>query len=173
MQLDAIAQRYADALYQWAQDANKLNDVADELDQLNAGFPPELYDVMNNPSVVNQNKVNVLASLHDKLSAPVRNLLFLLLEHQRFSAFPEVVTQYHQMVNTSQGKVEGVLYTAAPVDASILADVANGAKHFFNVQDIHLTNTVNPELLGGAQLQVGDQRIDGSYLTQLNQLKVS
>lgn len=174
MQRDAIAllvsQRYAEALYQWAQEENAIPKVSEELAVFADAFDDNFYAVMANPSVTLTEKLDLVSAIGEKASVAVKNLLALLAEHQRLPVFPEVVGQYNALVDQAAGKVRGTLFTATKVDQAVLDQVANAAKTRFGYTAVELVNQVHPELLGGAQLQIGDQRIDGSYLSQLNQL---
>lgn len=173
MQLDAIAQRYADALFHWAKEERATAAVQAELITLQEAFEgvsAQFYGMMANPSVLPKDKQALLADISKNASVAVKNLLALLVEHNRMQAFPEVVTQYQQLVDASENRVRGTLVTASAVQSDTLESVAQQVKNQFGYAEVVLTNAIQPELLGGAQLQLGDRRIDGSYLSQLNQL---
>ncbi len=173
MPTDAISHRYADALVQWATESNRLDDVMAQLTTVNTVFDElgdGLYDVLSNPSLDASQKFDLLNAALTGADEAVKNLLFLLIEHQRIRLFPAVVADVQAMVDDKQGRVRGTLTTAAPVDPAVLAKVTDAMKARYGYTEVLLETVVDSRILGGAALQFGDRRIDGTFLSQLQQM---
>ncbi|MFN8614395.1 MAG: ATP synthase F1 subunit delta [Vampirovibrionales bacterium] len=171
--MSTIANRYADALFTWCQEAEaslpntltELQTIAEVLHQ-----DPKCLAYFADPGIPQSQKLTLVMEAFQSAQPAIRNALALLTEHQRLDLLPELVEQFEKQLDAQSRRVRGVLTSAAPVSEKVLEQVAQAAKHRLGADDVLLDNVVDPSLLGGASLQVGDVRLDGSFATQLQHL---
>lgn len=102
-------------------------------------------------------------------ASPGGNFLRLLVEKQRLGALPDIATRFEALRAEAENTLEVTLTTAAPVSAEQCARIEGSLRQRFGRQ-IRLTVHHDPQLIGGARLQVGDRVIDGSVRTGLDKL---
>lgn len=171
-QQNPIASRYAEALFEWATEEGASSNTLSALMELEQVFDgiDNLYVVMSNPTMARDAKHGMFADALKSVSPAVLNMIQLLIEHDRFVLFPDVVSTFQTLVDKQEKRARGEVITATPIDDALLNTIAEQLKKTAGFEEVHLTNMVNPDLLGGAVLQLGDQRVDGSFASQLNKL---
>lgn len=101
--------------------------------------------------------------------SPGANFLKLLVEKQRLGALPDIAARFQVLKAEAENTLEVTLTTATGVTAEQQARIEESLKKRFGRQ-IRLTVQQDPQLIGGARLQVGDRVIDGSVRTGLDKL---
>jgi F-type H+-transporting ATPase subunit delta len=109
------------------------------------------------------------APLRDGARSPGANLLRVLAENQRLSVLPDVSARYEVLKAEAENTLEVTLASASPVSDEQRARMEDALRKRFGRQ-VRLAVEVDPALIGGARLQVGDRVIDGSVRTGLDKL---
>lgn len=174
-QHNPIAGRYAEALFEWVQSEQSPADMLSILQQLQQVFADTdgLYDVMANPTMARDSKHAMFSDALQSVPSAVTNLIQLLIEHDRFGLYPDVVGVFQTLVDKQDKRARGEVITATPISDVLLDTIADKLKASAGFNEVFLVNTVDPNVLGGAVLQLGDQRVDGSFSSQLKQLLVA
>jgi len=97
------------------------------------------------------------------------NFLKLLVENRRLGALPDIVRRFEELKAEAENTLEVTLTTASAVGDEQRARLADTLKKRFG-RDIRLTVELDPGLIGGARLKVGDRVIDGTVRTGLDKL---
>ncbi|HWQ24482.1 MAG TPA: ATP synthase F1 subunit delta [Gaiellaceae bacterium] len=169
----AIAQRmYARALFEAAQEAGRLDRVADDLRALAAALEdvPALAAFLANPQVDPQGKATVLEEVAADADELVRNFLRLVAEKGRAAELPEMARELEALVAQAQNRLAVELTTAHELsdeDAEAIVRAIEAATG----RTVEATCSVDPELIGGIVLQVGSFRADGSVRGRLERLR--
>ena len=173
-ELATIARPYAEALFKSAGQGNP-RELADQLDALGQiASLPELRQFADNPKVEPGAVYDVISgSLKVVTLAPqVQNLLRAVIENGRLAALPEVAAQYRSLVNAQSGVSDATVYSAFPIDGAQLNDVVASLQKRFN-RKLNATVVVEPGLIGGIRVVVGDEVLDTSVKARLEQMKVA
>ena len=172
-ELATIARPYAEALFK-ASDATSAPALAGEIQSLAAvAGDAQLRQFASDPKVTAQQVLDLIGSvLKAPLSAPAKNLLQLALENDRLAALPEVATQFQALVNERSGVSDAVVYSAYPIEPAQLADVKAMLEKRF-ARKLNATVVVQPELIGGIRVVVGDEVLDTSVKARLEQMKAA
>jgi len=131
-----------------------------------------LREVFEDPSVPAAQKIAVIDQMKAKLGlAPqVRNLLAVLVDHNRIGALHEVVAEYHRQLQERLGIFQAEVVTARELKAAdksaLLEHVSGLAKGKVNA-----TFRIDPEILGGVVVRIGSTVYDGSVLGRVERLK--
>jgi F-type H+-transporting ATPase subunit delta len=140
--------------------------VTDVLDQL-----PHLDAMLASPRVAFEAKEQLLdRAFGGKLSPQLLNFLKVVVRRGRFDAVRAVQRAAHKLHNELRGRVEVRLTTAEPLDRAT-SDMITSKLTGSLGREIDLKIRVDPQIIGGAVIRVGDTVYDGSIANQLNQLR--
>jgi F-type H+-transporting ATPase subunit delta len=171
-ELATIARPYAEALFKAAK--GDLNGAAQWLDALAAVAGNEqLLQFADNPKVTHQQVFDVVTDVAKvQLPPPAINFLRAVIENGRLGALPEIATQFRALKNAQSGSSDAVVYSAFPIAASSLGDVASVLEKRFG-RKLNVTVQEDPSLIGGIRVVVGDEVLDTSVKARLEQMKVA
>lgn len=170
-ELATIARPYAEALFKAAGgDAGALKAPLAALAQVAAN--PELRQFADNPKVGAGQVFDVIAGVAGQLDGKLANLLRTVIENGRLPALPEIAVQYAALVNAQTGVSDATVYSAFPVDAAQLADITAPLEKRFG-RKLNPTVVIDPELIGGVRVVVGDEVLDTSVKARLEQMKAA
>jgi F-type H+-transporting ATPase subunit delta len=171
-ELATIARPYAEALFKSAK--ADLDGTSRWLDTLGAvAGDPQLLQFAENPKVTNQQVFDVVTDVAKAaLPAAGVNFLLIVIENGRLSALPEIATQFRALKNAQSGMSDAVVYSAFPIEAAALADVAGVLERRFG-RKLNVTVQQDPSLIGGIRVVVGDEVLDTSVKARLEQMKVA
>jgi F-type H+-transporting ATPase subunit delta len=173
-ELATIARPYAEALFQ----STKPAALATCLEQLNElaqiAALPELAALSNNPKVSADDLSKLLSGMvKTNLDGQVASFLNLLNQNHRLAALPEIAHQFEAMKNKSESAAEVNITSAFPLEGSALTDLLSSLKKRFGGKELRPTIQIDPELIGGVRIQVGDEVMDSSVKAQLAQMQIS
>jgi F-type H+-transporting ATPase subunit delta len=172
--LATIARPYAEALFQSAKPA-ELAACLEQLNELSQlASMPEVAALSNNPKVSADDLTKLLAGMvKTKLDGKVSSLLSLVNQNHRLTAVPEIAHQFEALKNKSEGAAEVMITSAFPLEGSALNDLLLSLKKRFGGKDLRPTIHVDPALIGGVRIQVGDEVMDSSVKARLAQMQTS
>lgn len=172
-ELATIARPYAEALYKAAGSAD-VKPLIEQVDAVAAvAADAQLRSFADNPKVTAQQVFDVITGVAKaNLSSQVSNLLRTVIENGRLAALPEVAKQFHTLASARSGVSEAVVYSAFPIDASQLSGVVATLEKRFG-RKLNATVQLDPELIGGIKVVVGDEVLDTSVKARLEQMKVA
>ena len=171
-ELATIARPYAEALFKAA--ASDLDGAAGWLDSLAAiAGNPQLLQFAEDPKVTAAQVFDVVAGVAgSSLPAQAQNFLRTVIDNGRLAALPEMAAQFRALVNARRGTSDAVIQSAFPIDAAALADVVASLEKRFG-RKLHAKVEVDPTLIGGIRVVVGDEVLDTSVRARLEQMKVA
>ena len=100
------------------------------------------------------------------------NFVKVLAENDRLSLLPEISAQFETLKASAEGTLEATITSAQELTQAQIDDLVAGLKAKFN-RAVNVQVTVDPELIGGAVIAVGDQVIDGSVKGRLQRMAFS
>ena len=168
-----VAKRYANALFQLAEEKSTLEAYENDLAVVKEVFNKneQLNTFLEHPSVNNKKKQQVLEKAFNGLHVDVLNTLKLLLERGRIGIIPSVADDFSQLVNDKKGIAEAKVYSVRELSEQEQDRLKQTFAKRFNKKDIHLINIVDPEILGGIKVQVGNTIFDGSVKRKLKRME--
>jgi F-type H+-transporting ATPase subunit delta len=109
-----------------------------------------------------------------KASMPVKaqNFLRTVIDNGRIAALPEIASQFRALKNAQLGAFDAIVYSAFPVDSAALADLSGVLEKRFG-RKLNLQVELQPDLIGGIRVVVGDEVLDTSVKARLEQMKVA
>ena len=106
------------------------------------------------------------------LATPVQNFLRTVLDNGRLAVLPEIAAQFQALVNARSGISDATVYSAFAIDAAALAAVVPALEKRF-AKKLNASVVVQPELIGGIRVVVGDEVLDTSVKARLEQMKTA
>ena len=171
-ELATIARPYAEALYKASVgDLPAVSTWVDELAAIAANA--QLLQFADSPKVTSTQVFELISGVaKSALGDKGQNFLRTVIENGRLSALPEIAAQFRALVNAQSGSSDAVVYSAFPIDAAALGDVAATLERRFG-RKLNVSVELQPELIGGIRVVVGDEVLDTSVKARLEQMKVA
>ncbi|MGK9044652.1 F0F1 ATP synthase subunit delta [Mammaliicoccus vitulinus] len=171
-----ISQKYAQALYDVAEEQNLTNDILNELDQITISVKDQISDLRaidSNPKLAKDERQQFVEKVFKGISKPLLNTLFLLANNNKLSLIPEIHEDfriiYNQVHSQDLMKVESVY----PLSNEELDEIGKAFIKRTGLKKLILENQVNDALIGGIRVSIGTKVYDGSIQNDLNQLSKS
>ncbi len=172
-ELSTIARPYAEALFAVAQnDQGDLASWSDLVNELAAvASLDDVRETLTDPRLNNAQRTELFVGLiKSPLSASARNFIELLVDNHRILALPQIAEQFDALKNQLEGSALAQITSAFQLeDAQVQALVA-GLEKKFGLK-LKPAVTVDPELIGGIRVVVGDQVLDTSVQAQLARMR--
>ena len=171
-ELATIARPYAEALYKAT--SRDLNGAAVWVDALSAIAQNEqLQQFADSPKATTDQIVDLISGVaKTALPDAAKNFLRTVVENGRLNALPEMAAQFRALKNAQSGSSDAVVHSAFPIDGAALADLATTLEKQFK-RKLNLSVVLEPELIGGIRVVVGDEVLDTSVKARLEQMRVA
>jgi F-type H+-transporting ATPase subunit delta len=171
-ELATIARPYAEALYKAT--SSDLNGAAVWVEELKEiAKNSQLQEFSDNPNVTAAEVFDVISGVA-KVALPemAKNFLRTVIENGRLSALPEIAEQFRALKNAQSGSSDAVVYSAFAMDSAALSSLAQTLEKRF-ARKLNLSVEMQPDLIGGIRVVVGDEVLDSSVKARLEQMKVA
>jgi F-type H+-transporting ATPase subunit delta len=172
-ELQGIASKYAEAILDLAAGSKSEEQLLDELKLIAdvIAYDPEMTVIINHPSIDTAEKKRFLHSLFKgKISDLAENVIGLLADKRRLNLIPFIEGSYRELLNQRKNILSASLSCSEALADSAIANIkAQLAEHLG--KNLELEVKVDPSLIGGVVLKMGDQVIDGSLKGQLRALE--
>ena len=171
-EIATIARPYAEALFKAT--GNGAAGATAWLDELAAVAANEqLRQFADNPKATPQQVFDLITGVvKASLGDAGQNFLRTVIDNGRLAALPEIASQFRALVNSQQGSFDAVVYSAFEIDSAALAELSGVLEKRF-ARKLNLKVELQPELIGGIRVVVGDEVLDTSVKARLDQMKVA
>ncbi|HRE77808.1 MAG TPA: ATP synthase F1 subunit delta [Flavobacterium sp.] len=172
MRMSRAAIRYAKAIIENAVSNGRADAVNQDMKLINetVNSNEELKLFLVSPVVKPEAKFDALSEIFASVQNDTKGLFLLLKENKRFEILGEIAEQYNAQHDVLNGIEVAKVTTAFPINSDLEAKVLAKIKEFSN-KKITLINTVDPSIIGGFILRIGDQQYNASVANRLQQLK--
>jgi len=171
-ELATIARPYAEALFETS--GADLDGTSAWLDELAAiASNVQLQQYAGNPSVTSAQTFDVMTGVaKSALPEVAKNFLRAVIDNGRISVLPEIASQFRSLKNANSGSFDAVVFSAFALDAPALADLSATLEKRFG-KKLNIKVELEPDLIGGVRVVVGDEVLDTSVKARLEQMKVA
>jgi F-type H+-transporting ATPase subunit delta len=165
--------RYAKAILEIANSKNAISEVNADMALIAATIQTnsELSSFIQNPLVSTEAKKNVVSEVFASSHAITKSIFQLLLENKRFGILDSIAVEYNKLVDKANGVELVQVTTAVPMDAELEKKVSAKIASISNGKKITIENTIDPAILGGFILKIGDKQYNASVADRLQVLK--
>jgi len=172
-ELATVARPYAEALFRVAQSGNMAawSEVVSELSQL--GAHADLQAFASNPNVTHAELADTIAALvKSPLTDEAKNFIAMLIENRRMTLLPEIGAQFMVLKNAQEGAADAFIQSAFEMSQAQVAELVTSLEKKFG-RKLNPSVTVDPALIGGVRVVVGDEVLDTSVRARLQQMHVA
>jgi len=173
--LKSASLQYANALADVALAQGAAEAALKQLGDFAAAFgvSAELRNFLTSPGVPREAKREVIEKIAGRIGAGkiIRNFLFVIADHQRTHILPEIVASFQDVIRQRQGIAEAEISSAIELSAAQKKRFAQTLERLTG-KKIDAKYSLDPALLGGAVVRVGDTIYDGSVRSSLNEMRV-
>jgi len=170
-EIATVARPYAEAAFEAALDRKSLGSTAESLQLLAAiARNEQMRFVLSDPRVSAAKKKELFADVTGgKLDDVTRNLLGVLVDNHRELLLGEIEEQFEALKRDHERVVKARITSAQPLSDQQRADIVGALEKRYG-KKVEAEVDVDPQLLGGARVQVGDQVIHASVRDALAQM---
>jgi F-type H+-transporting ATPase subunit delta len=172
--LKSASLQYANALADIAMAQGAAEAAAQQLNGFGAlyGESAELRTFLSSPAVDAEAKHRVIEKLLARVGASkiVRNFLFVVVDHRHTHVLPEMIAAFQEVIRERQGITEAQISSAAELNAAQKKEMSSALERLTGKR-VEAKFSLEPGLLGGAVVRVGDTVYDGSLRSRLNELR--
>jgi F-type H+-transporting ATPase subunit delta len=167
-ELATIARPYAEAVFRLAKQGNALPAWSDALNLMASVYEdPQMQAAIANPNVTSVDIERLLLAIcGERIDGVARNLIQLLVHNRRLSVLAEIRELFEQLKLADEGKVDAKISSAFPMEDAQRQLVVDLLSSRFKGK-INATVTVDPDLIGGIKVEVGDKVWDASVRGRL------
>ncbi|HLR67724.1 F0F1 ATP synthase subunit delta [Virgibacillus alimentarius] len=168
-----VAKRYAEALFQLGKEKANLDQLVEELQVVREVFQTnqKLYTFLEHPRISIVTKKQFLDEAFKGLGQDVVNTIKLLVERHRSVLTPSIISHFMQMVNDAKGINEAVVYSVKALSDAEKEQLEKSLAKRLNTKSVKLENKVDPSVVGGLKIRIGNTILDGTINGKLRRIK--
>jgi F-type H+-transporting ATPase subunit delta len=168
----SIAATYAEALFEAATEKDAVEPVAADIAAFAEAMreSAELRAALSSPEVDRRAKKAAVAGLTEDAHPLTANFLQVLIDRGRMAEFPEVARAFEERVARAEHRLEVEAVTAVPMPDDLRKRVVQRIQGQTGAT-VELTESVDPDIVGGLVLRVGGVVVDGSLRRRLDELR--
>ena len=170
----ATGRRYAQAAFELAKENDSLDrwveDLARSADVLGDS---DVLGFLDAPQVTDSVKLDGIGKLLADVDPLVRNTVNLMTVNRDISKFSDMFRVFGEMADEHRGIARAEVTTAVSLEKAQRDQLAAGLAKLVGRSEVDITESVDPNIIGGVVAKVGDRLIDGSTRTQLQAMRNS
>lgn len=172
----AIAERYATALFELAEDEKALNELENDVGRFATlhDSSDDLQAFIRSPVYRAEEQVRAIEAVLKQagIGGQTANFFKVVAANRRLFATPEIIAAFRRLIAKRRGEVTAEVTSAEPLSDTHVAALKEALKASLG-KDVTLDTRVDPSLIGGLIVKVGSRMIDSSLKTKLSSLKLA
>jgi len=168
-----VTKRYAKAFYDLAVEVNKVEQLYGQLRWVMDTFKQEkdFFIIFSHPQVVSADKKEILSKIFaGKVDGEILNFLYVLIDKRRESSMMEIFEEFERLTNQYKNIEIAYAESAVPLDEAQIKALTEKLEAKTN-KKIQMQIHVDPSLIAGVSVRIGDIFIDGTVLGKIKALK--
>ena len=168
-----IAQNYASALLSIAIDDNKVIDYQKEVKELRKIIHdnPDFLLLLDSRFLTVDERKEEVDKILINFSPDVVNFIKIIVSHNRVNYLEDILQAFNTLCNENQDIVEGLLYSAFPLDEKTLVKIKKKISQIEN-HEVDLITRIDPTLIGGVKVVINSHVYDGSIKNQIEKMQI-
>lgn len=168
-----VARPYAEAIFALADRSRGLDKWSRTLAVMAVvAADPAMRTAIGNPNLSGDQVYGLFAGACGDLALEAQNLVRVLIENRRLAILPEIREIYEELKNEREGVIDALITSARPLDSGQVSALVAELERRFK-RKVNPRVEVDPELIGGVRMRVGDEVIDGSVRGKLAAMAVA
>jgi len=168
-----VAKRYAQGLLDFTNETGQTATVFSEMKDVTKlmSQSPDLNKFFLTPYIDAKKKIEVAKEIFKSLSVSSQNMITLVIRQGRENQLKNIAQEFINKVEDINGVQRVTLTTATEISKENIDQILKSTNLVKADSNFDLKVNVNPSILGGYILRVGDQLVDASVKAKLNQIK--
>ncbi|MCT6923422.1 MULTISPECIES: F0F1 ATP synthase subunit delta [Bacillales] len=171
--MSQVAKRYAEALFQLASKNQNLVEVSADLKELTAAIEatPALLELLKAPKISSAKKKAMLSEILANANSAVVNTVQLLVDKQRISEVVAVAEEFQALATAASGAAKATVYSTRALTEAESAEISVAFAQLVGKSKLEINNIIEPSILGGIRVQIGNYIYDSTIASKLEGLK--
>lgn len=168
-----VSKTYSSALFEVALESSMIDQILAEYEFVvnSINDNPEFYEILSSPKVSLDEKKNIVdATYGSHICGELTNFFKLLMDKKRSQAILEIFEEFKSQVNEHKGFVVAKVESVIPLEAKEIKELEVKLNKVTG-KTVTVNNVINPDIMGGLVVNVGDKIIDGSVKRKLDSMK--
>lgn len=168
-----VSRNYAKALFNLAKNANKIDEIASDLDKFANNFTPEFALELNNPAISSADLLKIITLVNEKIgiSGLASDFLNVLFKNRKASYFQDIHGEFTRLIKDEKNILPVEVISTKELEEDTLEKVRAEISKQNEGKAIEISQTIKTQILGGIQIKIGSQLIDASVKSQLEKLE--
>ncbi len=165
--------RYAKAVYQQATQTDIAEVVFGDMQSIYSTIEAskELQSVLKSPIIKGNDKKEALLKIFSGQSETSKSLIKILVENKRTALLGGVAESYISLYNDEKGVKVAKVTTAVPLSKELETKVLEKVKELTGSSNVSMENIIDPSIIGGFILRIGDLQFNASISNKLGNIK--
>lgn len=144
-----VAGRYANALFQVAQDKDLVDVFSEELTELKAALKAneDFVKLLENPTFTTEQKKNLASAVFEKINPTLRDFIYLLIDRSREDYLSVIADVYQKRVNDLNGVADADVYSVVPLSEQELTALSRVFATKMNKTKLNIQNHIDKSFL--------------------------
>lgn len=171
--MSQAAERYALALFEVSQKHGATEEVENDLREIKQAVTdnPELLDLIASPKLTKERTKSLINELFGQAQPYLLNTLHLLGERNRLQEIGGIADKFIALSNEAKGIEDAKVYSTRPLTEEERASISSVFAKRIGKQSLRIENIIDPSLIGGLRLQIGNRIFDSSISAKLERLQ--
>jgi len=162
-----LARPYAEAAFDLARAGKTLDAWEQALGRMaQVASDPQMQECIGNPKFSTEQLATLFIDVCGKIADAPKNFVHILVDNERLAVLPEIHELFVRLKNAHEGIRQAQVTSAFPLDDAALKKLIADLEPRFKCK-LEATVNVDPELIGGVRVAVGDEVIDASVRGKL------
>ena len=168
-----VAKRYADALFQLADENNLTREFVSELDVVETVFEQNesLAPLLTSPDVKTEDKLALIDTAFNSVHVFIKNEFKMIVERNRSNVILQMIQEFKNLYNERNSIAHAVVTSVGSLSTEELSNVEETFKKLLNKSSLIIENKVDESLLGGIRIRVGNTIYDGTLSNKLRRIE--
>ncbi|MEK3952465.1 MAG: F0F1 ATP synthase subunit delta [Psychrobacillus psychrotolerans] len=173
MSNSTVAKRYAISLFELATQKNVVQAVENDLRELKVVWNgnKDVKTLFTSPKLSLDKKKELIRQIFTNANPIVINTLLVLIDKKRLAEVSDIISEFMILSNEAQGVAEAKVYTTRALTEEERANVSTAFAKNVGKQSLNIQNIVDPSIIGGIRVQIGNRIYDSTLSTKLDRLK--
>ena len=171
--MNELSNHYANALFSLAKDENNVLLYQKEMKELKKIIKdnPDFITLIDSRFLTIKEREEECLKILNGFNQDIVSFLRIIIKHNRVKNLDDIFNAFNSLCNEERGVMEGILYTAYPLNEKTQKDISLKISQIEN-KEIELIPHIDPSLIGGVKIVINSHVYDGSIKNQLEKMKI-
>ncbi len=168
-----VADRYAKAMFELAEQKGEVESIQQQLVEIKKAFygTEGLKDLLESPAFSKNKKKEIVQNVIENATVDVKNALNLLLDNNRMDELGNFVDSFNALAFEQAGVAVATVFSTRELTEEEAEKISQSFSQMIGKKSLKIDNVIDPTLIGGIRLQIGNHIYDSSVRAKLARLE--